>query len=71
MKYKDERKGEFRIKYCEDCRRPWEKNWMKKNSFKSKSIRLLCKGFRVKPRIVANWFNVSVTTIYRHLDNNK
>ena len=47
------------------------KNWMKKNSFKSKSIRLLCKGFRVKPRTVANWFNVSVTTIYRHLDNNK
>tara|TARA_Y100000593_G_C4278322_1_gene321393 strand:- start:653 stop:823 length:171 start_codon:yes stop_codon:yes gene_type:complete len=28
MKYKDERKGEFRIKYCEDCRRPWEKNWL-------------------------------------------
>ncbi len=47
------------------------KNWMKKNSFKSKSIRLLCKGFRVKPRTVANWFNVSVTTIYRHLDYNK
>ena len=28
MRYIDEPKREFRIKYCEDCRRPWEKNWL-------------------------------------------
>ena len=35
MKYKDERKTEFRIKYCEDCRRPWEKNWLESREKKA------------------------------------
>ena len=32
MKYKDERSGEFRIKYCDVCERPWEKNWLESRS---------------------------------------
>mgnify|MGYP003148029036 CR=1 FL=1 len=32
MRYKDDRSMEFRIKYCEDCRRPWEKNWLESRS---------------------------------------
>ena len=30
-------KSDFRIKYCEDCKRPWEKNWLE--SRKKKSIK--------------------------------
>ena len=47
------------------------KNWILKNSFKEKSIKFLHRGFRIKPKTIANWFNVSITTIYRHLGNNK
>ena len=32
MRYKDERGGEFKIKYCDECRRPWEKNWLESRS---------------------------------------
>ena len=32
MRYKDEWGGEFKIKYCDECRRPWEKNWLESRS---------------------------------------
>ena len=44
---------------------------MKKNSLKSKSMRVLYNGFRVKPKTLADWFNISIATVYRHLVNNK
>ena len=44
---------------------------MKIGNVKSKSMRFLYKGLRVKPRTLAGWFNISLATVYRHLGTRK
>ena len=44
---------------------------MKVGNVKSKSMRFLYKGLRVKPRTLAGWFNISLATVYRHLGTRK
>jgi hypothetical protein len=41
---------------------------MKIGKFKSKVIRGANRYFRVKPRTLAGWMNVSLATIYRHMN---
>jgi hypothetical protein len=40
---------------------------MKIGNVKSKSMRFLYRGLRVKPKTLAGWFNISIATVYRHL----